>query len=204
MTETQQAGLRGLTDDELADLYNEGDDATRAAVMDECTRRDRAARAAAERERIRAEWHDAAYADYLAAEEECRGELVNPAGVAAGVPDGFALWSGPLTVALKYATEELRDWWKEHPRVTFTEYQRMRARQLEASEPFAVPDVVTVMTASYRGVVTVCTPGQDGGETREPRQCPHVAYGHESDEAARACARRMAAQLGLTVRQDSQ
>lgn len=93
--------VRTMPDEALLSLYR-SDERAAAAALAEAARRDRTDRAAASRAALRAEWCDAAYADYLAAEAACNGELVNRADVAAGVRDGFALWSGPRAIAEKY------------------------------------------------------------------------------------------------------
>jgi hypothetical protein len=59
---------------------------------------------------------------WLAAEDACRGQLVNKVGRAAGV-DGRSLFTGPLPRAVKYASDELIEWWEEHGRVTFDEWR---------------------------------------------------------------------------------
>ena len=68
----------------------------------------------------------------------CRGELVNRIGVRAGVRDGFALWAGPRRVADRYATDELRDFWLERPRVTVTQYAAQRAACMRVARTDAV------------------------------------------------------------------
>ncbi len=196
-----EAELRGMGEDDLAALYAAtGDESVSSAVLAELERRERLARAAERRRQVAEEWYLAAYADYLAAEEECRGELVNRAGVEAGVPDGFALWSGPLDKALKWATEELIEWWRLHPRVTLTEYRRTRSKQEDAHAPVAILHVDEIPTISYLAVVRVCTPGP-AGVAVETVTCEHVAYGHESERTALACARRIAARRGVETRQ---
>ena len=132
--------LRALTDTGLFAVYSADpdDEQAREAALREAARRDRLEAAAREREQVRAEWHHLAYADYLAAEAECRGELVNRAGVAAGVRDGFALWSGPRWLAEKYATEELLEFWLTHPRMTVTEYAARRAAEMRAARQEAL------------------------------------------------------------------
>lgn len=49
-------------------------------------------------------------ARYLRAERECRGELLNRLGRALG-RSPFGLFQGPASVAAKYASQELIDWW---------------------------------------------------------------------------------------------
>jgi hypothetical protein len=122
MTSTSVPVLRDLPDAELAAMYGTADDGTCRALVAEMNRRDRADRARARRAAIRSEWADMTMALYLQAEAECRGNLVSRAGATAGVADGFALWSGRRSVAMKYATPELIEFWEKHGRVTATEY----------------------------------------------------------------------------------
>jgi phage portal protein BeeE len=58
---------------------------------------------------------------YLAAETATRGHLLTPAGRAAGI-DAVSLFSGRRDRARKWASEDLRRWWEENPRLTFTEF----------------------------------------------------------------------------------
>jgi hypothetical protein len=117
------AGLREMPLDDMAALYRSADEATCAAILAETDRRDRAAKAKAKRDGDRAAWESAAHAQYLQADEECRGNLVNRRGYAAGVSD-WSLWSGPESRAMAYATEELREFWYTHPRITVEAYRR--------------------------------------------------------------------------------
>ena len=128
---TMAQPLRGLDLDELAGIYAASDDdAARAAVLAECERRDRADRIAPARaawKRLHAEWYDAAYADFLAAEEACVGYFVRPE-YAAEITEPFRLWSaGNDEWAQSRATRELNDWWLDHPRLTFARWQKLRA-----------------------------------------------------------------------------
>ena len=126
---TALAGLRKLSDGELAALYDADEDA-KEAVLAECDRRDRQARVAPARDaraRLHAEWYDAAYADYLAAEAACVGYFVRPE-YAAEITEPFRLWSaGNDEWAQSRATRELSDWWLDHPRLTFARWQKLRA-----------------------------------------------------------------------------
>lgn len=115
-------GIRALTDDDLAALYAGAPDETRDAIVAELGRRDRLEQARRKRADVSAEWTDAAHAQYLAAERECCGNLVNRRGVALGITD-WSLWSGPESRALAYATEELRNYWDANPRVTVSDYR---------------------------------------------------------------------------------
>jgi hypothetical protein len=111
--------LRTLTDEQLFRLYHDG----HAEALTEAKRRDQVARfireRAAERDAVRAEWYDAAFAQYLAAEAACNGYLVADG---APVGDAFELWAGPERTAWKRASEELRNFWLAHPRITVTQY----------------------------------------------------------------------------------
>lgn len=57
---------------------------------------------------------------YLRAEEVCRGHVLSPAGKRAGV-DPESLFTAPEATARKYASEELRDFWREHGRPTLAD-----------------------------------------------------------------------------------
>jgi hypothetical protein len=65
-------------------------------------------------ERVHLQWLDA--------ERETRGHLLNAAGRAAGI-DPASLFSGGLPRARKYASEELLRYWQANPRMTFAEFQ---------------------------------------------------------------------------------
>jgi hypothetical protein len=85
------AGLdvRGLDVTALAEVYDAGDDDDRAAVLAEAERLDALAAAARRRRAWRASpagqryaaadaaWTDASHAEYLAADEACRGNLLS-------------------------------------------------------------------------------------------------------------------------------
>lgn len=70
----------------------------------------------------------AAYQDYLLhayarAEEACRGRLLNRRGERAQV-DSLSLFSGNSIRAHAYASEELAEWWRSNPRVTFEQFEK--------------------------------------------------------------------------------
>src|SRR5258708_8560566 len=73
-----------------------------------------------------ATWYLAAHAQFLQAEHELAGCLVNRRGRAAGI-EPMTLWTGPRHVADAYASEELQEFWTAHPRLTGTEYRRQAA-----------------------------------------------------------------------------
>lgn len=59
---------------------------------------------------------------YLAAVEACSGVLVNQEGRAKHI-DGFTLFSGPLSRAQRYASEELLEFWEKNPRRTLSQFE---------------------------------------------------------------------------------
>ena len=100
--------LRGLPDEDLLSLYRSDEDAATAALA-EAARRDRTDRAAAARAAIRAEWYDAAYAQFLQAESVCRGQSAQPRRPGRGHRGPVHSLARAGRVAMKYASEELRD-----------------------------------------------------------------------------------------------
>jgi hypothetical protein len=90
-TEAIAPDLRTLSDEELAALYGAGDDDLSAAVLAECARRDRADKARDKRRAVSAEWYDAMFAQYMQAEDACRGNLLSAAGLSAGIADPVSL-----------------------------------------------------------------------------------------------------------------
>ena len=138
-----RSGLRSLSWDELAALGRDCDDVTLAAVLAEGRRRDRLERAQEARDTERATWAEAAHAQYLAADAVCRGVLLSRAGKRAGVTE-WSLWSGPEARAMKYASEELREFWYANPRVTVGRYRqqatagRVAQREDQATRPAPV------------------------------------------------------------------
>lgn len=61
---------------------------------------------------------------FLAAENDCRGVLLNREGQAQGI-DAISLFSGPASRVQKYASEELKTWYGRNGRVTYTEWKYM-------------------------------------------------------------------------------
>jgi AAA domain len=126
------AALCELTLEELADAYDSGDEATAAAVLAETARRDAAEQADRKRRQRNArgkatsEWYDAAYAQYLDALAYCQGNLLSALGKAEDIQEDMALWSGPEAWATPRASEELRNYWLDHPRLTVTEFARQQ------------------------------------------------------------------------------
>lgn len=63
-------------------------------------------------------------AQYDLALEKCSGVLVNKAGRADHV-DGYGLFTGSLNRAMKFASEELLEFWEKHPRLSLEDYEIM-------------------------------------------------------------------------------
>jgi hypothetical protein len=117
--------LKELSDEQLLDLYQSGE--TQLALA-EAKRRDAGDKTkrqvARERAAQRAEWCDMAHAQYLTAEAECKGVLLandSPIG------DPWALWMGTEARAMKHASEELRNFWLDNPRITVGAYRQQVA-----------------------------------------------------------------------------
>ncbi|RZD85353.1 phage minor capsid protein [Streptomyces albidoflavus] len=73
------------------------------------------------RREARALYDEYVYRQYLAAEDACRGYLLSKKAHAAGV-DPLSLFSGPARVAYSRASDELKEWWAEHRRLTQAEF----------------------------------------------------------------------------------
>jgi hypothetical protein len=130
---TMPAGLRGLTDDQLAEAWDTADvdnPAVFAQFQAEFDYRERAERMAKAREAadaILAEGYDAAFAQHLEASAWCRGSLLSDLGKRK-VTDEMSLWTGSEATAMRYASEELRDFWMfVQPRVSPGKYARQRS-----------------------------------------------------------------------------
>ncbi|MGW2292675.1 phage minor capsid protein [Streptomyces phaeochromogenes] len=61
------------------------------------------------------------YRQYLKAEDDCRGYLLSKKAEAAGHYP-LSLFSGPARIAHARASDELKEWWKEHGRLTQAEF----------------------------------------------------------------------------------
>lgn len=70
----------------------------------------------------RAEYDSYVYIQYLQAEEECRGNMLNAEGRAKGI-DPMSLFSGPNAVAAAYASPELKTFFGNNGRVTYVEWR---------------------------------------------------------------------------------
>lgn len=67
-------------------------------------------------------YRDWVHIQWLQAEGDTRGVLVNKVGEKADISP-ISLFSGPTSRAKKYASEELRRWWNDHPRMTLIEFR---------------------------------------------------------------------------------
>jgi hypothetical protein len=137
---TTSADLKGHTDDELAEIMATATDTEAAAIVAEFDRRDRAAKRhakdAARWAATYAAWHDAAHAQYIAAEAATNGYMLSREGDAAGI-DPFDLWSGTEARLHRMASEELRNYLDANPRLTISEYHRQdRASRRAAREAY--------------------------------------------------------------------
>lgn len=71
---------------------------------------------------MKSEWDLYIEFQYNRALEECGGVLVNRLGKTKGI-DGYELFTGPLTRAKKYASEELLAYWSHNRRMTSAEFE---------------------------------------------------------------------------------
>ena len=120
--------------------YSESHEEGFGQVLAEVDRREqsekqRAHRAmlSAERRRHRqAEYTDEVYRQWLAAEAQTNGYMLNRAGQAKGISDR-SLFTGPEWRVNKYASRELQDWFAEHPRPTHASWFGSAARRQAAA-----------------------------------------------------------------------
>jgi hypothetical protein len=73
------------------------------------------------RREARALYDEYVYRQYLAAEEATNGYLLNAKARAAGI-NPASLFSGPARIAYARASDELKEWWAEHGRLTQAEF----------------------------------------------------------------------------------
>lgn len=79
----------------------------------------------------RREFDAVLYSHYERAAEACNDRLVNAEGRARGI-DPLSLFMGNRVRAYRWASEELIDHWREHPRMPFVDFERQWAAQREA------------------------------------------------------------------------
>ncbi|MCX4672398.1 hypothetical protein OG453_38060 [Streptomyces sp. NBC_01381] len=73
------------------------------------------------RREARALYDEYVYRQYLQAEADCRGYLLNKKAQAAGHAP-VSLFSGPAHIAHARASDELKEWWVQHGRLTQAEF----------------------------------------------------------------------------------
>ncbi|WP_406124981.1 phage minor capsid protein [Streptomyces canus] len=73
------------------------------------------------RREARALYDEYVYRQYLAAEDACNGYLLNKKAQAAG-HNPATLFSGPARIAYARASDELKEWWQTHGRLTQAEF----------------------------------------------------------------------------------
>ncbi|MDB4872808.1 MAG: hypothetical protein JWL97_3812 [Gemmatimonadales bacterium] len=133
--------VRAMSTEQINKLIDWDDDESVLTFLAELNRREKQAdakRSAAERRKAKAarereEHYLAVHNAHEQAENETRGHMLSPAGRAAGVHPR-TLFTGPRARADKYASEELRNWWDEHGRMTVTDYRRHLASERESYE----------------------------------------------------------------------
>lgn len=128
--------LRSASDQQLADYYGThgkdtpADSKARDQVIYEMNRRDRmqerrAGRVERHQERRASRRHERAEAvqtAWLAAERGTKGNMLNRRGQEAGI-DERTLFTGPESRVRKYGSEELLNWFEDHPRPTEAYFQ---------------------------------------------------------------------------------
>jgi hypothetical protein len=71
---------------------------------------------------MRDEWDRYVEVTYNMALEDTNGVLINRLGREKGI-DGYSLFTGPLSRARKYASEELLEFWNQNGRMTMAEFE---------------------------------------------------------------------------------
>ena len=171
--------LQDITTEELENQFTQvTDDDTIVALVAEMDRRERAAAAKAARadrdraryEAIRTEWAEMAYADYLNAEQATKGNLLNRAGEATGI-DPYSLWAGKDSDIRKYGSEELHNWFLDHPRTTIREYLRLAKAGKRAAREEAEMQNVNDTSTDQPEEVAEAEPAARSAATRTDRHC---------------------------------
>ncbi|MDT0432797.1 phage minor capsid protein [Streptomyces salyersiae] len=92
-----------------------------AAAVKAAEQRGQEQREKPSRAKAREMYSEYVYRQYLAAEDACRGYLLNKKAQAAG-HDPMSLFSGPARIAHARASDELKEWWAQHGRLTQAEF----------------------------------------------------------------------------------
>lgn len=101
--------------------YDESFGEELAAAVKAAEKRGTEAAPTVTRAHARALYDEHVYAQYLAAEDDCRGYLLSRKAQAEGV-DPATLFSGPAHIAYARASDELKEWWRVHGRMTQAEF----------------------------------------------------------------------------------
>jgi hypothetical protein len=155
--------MKHASDETLASFFgrhgseSEKDQRIRDQVLAEMQRRDmRESRLEASRERRRE--RRSARSDFRRAERErlfveaeaaTNGYLLNRRGVEAGI-DPRTLLTGPESRARKYASEELLDYWEDHPRPTEAYFEGRETRVASAGRNYSPRHRMTSEEAEWR------------------------------------------------------
>ena len=145
-----RAYLRSLSQVELErelenyQAYQDTHEAGYLQVIAEDSRRYQAQTRATERkqrlrgERARAttDYRDEVYRQWLAAEGATNGYMLNAAGRRAGI-DERTLFTGPQSRVNRYASDELREFFLTHPRMTRQEWDARQRRERAAERQHA-------------------------------------------------------------------
>ena len=150
---------------------------------------------------LRAEYDLYRHAAWEQAVADTNGYLLSDEGKAAGISEE-RLWEIDEDRAIRYASEELLDWWgigdcragQAHGRLTWEEYRDQAEREMPWAHVSAEPYPKTF----YQPRVVLRDP--DGTETVVALTCEHMAkWGHDSHAAALRCARNLANQQGVNL-----
>jgi hypothetical protein len=79
------------------------------------------------RRACREEFEDWRIAQYQRAAEDCRGSLINRLGRERGI-DARSLFLGSADRANLYASDELLEWWRTHPRMNYRMWEEQWVR----------------------------------------------------------------------------
>jgi hypothetical protein len=134
-----RAYLRSLSDEEvdreLGAYHRYADERTKGyvQVIAEAQRReDRQAtreRAGDRRRRATSDYQDEVYRQWLGAENGIQGSvMLNKAGQRAGISER-SLFTGPQSRVNRYASDELKEWFESHPRMTRAEWDKRSRRE---------------------------------------------------------------------------
>lgn len=73
-------------------------------------------------EQLRSDYDDYVHVEWLKAEEQCNGVMLNNTGKLAGISPQ-SLWQGTIARARKYASEELKYYWQRNGRINYSTFR---------------------------------------------------------------------------------